>query len=248
MNMTFEGYIANPMGRKSAVFANMNMYGKMYGDKLDAIMVRENGIVDYRLLKDSSKDRYLVYMKIPSEVVEDFYYDTVVEFTPSKDTDSSSRTLSNYNVRFFSNDPSFVYTFAHAFLKNDLFIKDLVPRMSKMAIKKLAVEKNPGKDIGYVKSIYFTYLIMKRDGLFNKVKFEAYGGTYDKKRILKEIEHSDKKIEDRKEKGAVLDKKKKHEKRKETKENTSIVKRASTLLTNTVKRASRSKTAKRVKR
>lgn len=251
MKMTYEGYIANPMGRKSAVFSNMDMYRDMYKDKLDKILVRENGIIDYTLLKDKG-DRYLVYMKVPSEVIAEFYYDVVIEFTPDKKTDSSSRSLSNYNVKFFSNDPSFVYTFAHAFLKNDLFIKDLVPRMSKMAIKKVAVERNPSKEVGYVKSLFFAYLIMKRDGLFSKRKFELVGGTYKRSRLLKEIEHSDKKIADRKEAEDVKNKKEKIEKKREsrkTKNTSRFDSNTSTVLkTPFTRKTSKAKSAKRVKR
>lgn len=248
MKMTYDGYIANPMGRKNSVFSNMDLYKDMYKDKLDKILVRENGIIDYTLLKDKG-DKFIVYMKVPSEVIPEFYYDVVIEFTPNSKTDSSSRSLTNYNVKFFSNDPSFVYTFAHAFLKNDLFIKDLVPRMSKRAIKQVAVERNPGKEIGYVKSLFFAYLIMKRDGLFNKVKFELVGGTYKKSRLLKEIEHSDKKVADRQEAEEVKNKKERIEKKREKRQSKKLdTESRSISKTPFAKKTSKAKSAKRVKR
>lgn len=169
MEMTFDQYIQNPMGISNAVFSNRNMYRNLYISKLDKILVREMGKVDYTLYK--SKSKYYVYMKIPSEAITKFYYDVVIEFSEPKEKKLLDSTISNYNVRFYSNDPSFVFTFAHAFIKNKLFITELKDVMSPEAIKKAAVEKNPSNQVGYVKSLYFAYLIMKRENIFNKKKF-----------------------------------------------------------------------------
>jgi hypothetical protein len=211
---TFDEYINNPMGGKSAVFTQREMYRNMYTQKLDAILLREAGKIDYYLYKD--KDTYIAHVKVPSEVVPKFYYDTVIEFSPTGVNSGLSRTLNNeYSVRFYSNDPAFVFTFAHAFIKNDLFFKDLEPKMSKLAVKNTATERNPQNQIGYVKSLYFAYLWMKRAGLFNKLKFDAEAKRYSKRAILSTIEHADKKINDRQEKEAEIHKKNRIEKSKE---------------------------------
>lgn len=169
MKMTYDQYIQNPMGIANAVFSNRDMYRELYMNKLDKLLVREMGKIDYTLYK--SKKEYYVYIKIPSEVIEKFYYDVVIEFSEPEDKSLIDSTLKNYNVKFYSNDPSFVYTFAHAFIKNKLFIKELEDVMSKEAIKKVAVEKNPSNQVGYVKSLYFAYLILKKENVFNKKKF-----------------------------------------------------------------------------
>lgn len=208
--MKFDEYISNPMGRKNAVFGNREMYRELYNDKLDTIMVRELGKIDYTLY--TKKSEYYIHFKIPSEVVPNFYYDTVIMFYTNNMVYSVDRTLKHYDVKFYSNDPSFVYTFAHAFLENDLFIKDLVPRMSKEAILKVATEKNPRNEVGYVKSIYFAYLLCNRLGLFNKIKFEIGSKPYNKRTLIQDIEHADTKIESRKIKGEELRVKNKKEK------------------------------------
>ena len=77
MEMTFDQYIQNPMGIANSVMSNREMYRSMYSMKLDAIMVREMGKIDYKLYKD--KNSYYAYIKVPSEVVEKFYYDVVIE-------------------------------------------------------------------------------------------------------------------------------------------------------------------------
>ena len=191
--MTYEDYINNPMGIKNSVMSNRTMYRNLYKDKLNKILVREAGKIDYSLYKDRSK--YYCYMKIPSEMVSGVYYDVIVEFR--KPTDKSKvidTTLKNYEVRFYSNDPSFMFTFCHAFVKHDMFIKSYSDKMSTKAIKEKAKEKNPQDIIGYVKSLYFMYLIMESKGLFNKIR---YVETYDEKRIKKNIMTADDKLQER---------------------------------------------------
>ena len=168
MEMTFDEYIQNPMGVANAVISNRVMYRNLYTQKLDFILVREAGNIEYHLYKKN--DNYIAYLKIPSEVVDKFYYDVLIEFRPPKKAITGT-TLKDYYVRFYSNDPSFVFTFTHAFIANKIFITELSDKMSKKAIKEKAKEKNPKDQVGYVKSLYFAYLIMSKRGLFNKVKY-----------------------------------------------------------------------------
>lgn len=196
MNMTFDQYIANPMGKKNAVFSNREMFRTMYKQKLDVLLVREVGKVKYNLYT-SKKGKYYIHFKIPSEKIKGVYYDTVIEFYTDQHSAELSRSLNNYYVRFYSNDPSFVFTFAHAFRANDMLIKDLENKMSKKALKEVAKEKNPKNEVGYVKSIFFAYLLMKQYGLFEKVQFKSYARQYNPRTFKDEITHADQKIEER---------------------------------------------------
>ena len=219
MRMTFNQYIQNPMGVANSVISNREMYRQLYTKKLDAIMVREAGHLnrmESHLYKDGK--RYIAYMKIPSETVPNFFYDVLIEFTEpdAKDPNVKKKIMGNnlddYYVRFYSNDPSFVFTFTHAFVKNDMFFKDFSNKMSKRAIKEKANEKNPKDIVGYVKSIYFSYLLMKRKGLFNKLKYlESYSKTSLNSRVM----DADRKINERLKAGEEIAKKKKKEKEQE---------------------------------
>ena len=204
MEMTFLDYTQNPMGRKNAVFSQRDMYRNIYTEKLDRIMVRENGKITYFLY--TNKDDYIAHIKVPSEVVPNFYYDVIVRMFSTTDEMKKSRNLEKYNVQFYSNDPAFVFTFAHAFLKNDIFFKDLTTKMSSQALKHVASERNPSDEVGYVKSLYFAYLIMKSRGLFNKVLFESEGNAYNKAYLLSTVEDADIKVAKRKEEGEKIEK------------------------------------------
>lgn len=209
MSMSFDDYIQNPMGKENAVISNRNMYRDLYKAKLDKILVRENGKIEYKCYSIGIK--YLCYLKIPSEVVPNFYYDVLIEFTPPKKLIHGG-SLKDFSVRFFSNDPSFVYTFAHAFIKNGLFITTFEDKMSKEAIQKVAKEKNPNNQVGYVKSLYFAYLFMQSRGLFNKLR---YVDIYRENAVKREIMHADEKIKLRQELASSEAKKKARERKRE---------------------------------
>lgn len=208
MKMTYPEYIQNPMGKQNAVISNREMYRQMYTTKFDKIMVREVGKMTYHCMK-GTQGKYYILFKIPSEVVPDFYYDVLVEFTAPKG-ELLKTTLKNYYVKFYSNDPSFVYTFAHAFIENEMFIPEMKTKMSKEAVHKVAKVKNPTNQVGYVKSLYFAYIIIERKGLFNKV---LYVDKYDEKQVKKIIMDADQKIALRQEaakKIAIEERKEKH--------------------------------------
>ena len=210
MVMTFDQYIQNPMGIKNAVFSNREMYRELYTNKLNKILVREAGKVEYHLYK--AKSKYFAFFKIPSEVVPQFYYDVVIEF--SEPDGKTPITLGKYNVRFYSNDPSFVFTFAHAFSKNELFIEEYRDKMPSKALNKNPDEKNPDNQIGYVKSIYFAYLIMIQKGLFNKL---LYVESYSQRTVKNMIMNANEKIALRQELGQELQTKKRKSAPKEQK-------------------------------
>lgn len=205
--MTFEEYAKNPM--QSSIMSNREMYRNMYKAKWDAIKVRENGLIVYTLYK-GSKD-YYIHFKIPSEVVPKFYYDTIIRFMvpKGKGTVEKEKTLTNYDIQVYSNDPSFCYTFCYAFNSRKMFINDLDSKMIKACLTRKAIDKNPRNELGYVKSIYFAYLEAKSQNLFAKIKYDASAKTYTKKEILSNVTHASDKVADRQEKGAEISKREK---------------------------------------
>ena len=210
--MTLEEYIKNPMG--SSVMTNRKVYYDMYSEKWNAIRLRENGLILFTLYQ--AKEEYFIHFKIPSEVVPKFYYDTILRFylPKNKSAEAKSKTLTNYDVQFFSNDPSFAYTFAHAFNKNGLFINDLESKMVEQCLKEKAMEKNPKDEIGYVKSLYFAYLEIKDTGLLLKSRWEAITRPYNPKVWIATVGHAYDVIEDRKRRGEEIAAKERREKKK----------------------------------
>ena len=248
--MTFDDYIKNPMGKNNMLFSGLEMYRKMYNDKLSKILLREAGKINYKLYKDGNS--YYIHMKIPSEVVPKFYYDTVVRFHTINVLLYADKNLRKYDVEFYSNDPSFVYTFAHAFIKNNMFIDILKSKMSKLSVKKVAKERNPQDQVGYVKSIFFMYIIMNTRGLFEKVMFDTYGSKFNKNILLNDIMDADIKVEQRQEAADKLRKENKSERIKQQRVSTppkesknAIKPKPSVKTVSTTKTVNRIKTVKR---
>lgn len=211
MQITFGDYITNPMGKGSAVMsaAHREFMRMQYKKKFDNILLREKGKINYRMFTDKARNEYWIYVKIPSEVCKDFYYDTLVKFSANENVKGAGRDLFKYNVKFYSNDPSFVYTYAYVFIHNDLFIKELATKMSKEALKKAPTEKNPTNSVGYVKSIYFVYLLMENRNL-NKVNiFEGQAEPLNMHFLMDNIMPADQKVTEREEAGRGVSQKKK---------------------------------------
>lgn len=216
--MSFDKYIDNPSGG-AAVISSRGMYKEMYKRKFGAVLLREQGKIDFKVFKSGDQtDSYYIYMKIPSEVIENFYYDVVVRLHTTIGSKKAGTVLRSYAVGFYSNDPSFVYTFAHSFKENKLFIEDLTPVMSKKALKKVAATRNPSDQVWYVKSLYFAYLTMEKYGLFNRVNLDRLSTKYDKKALIKMITPADEKVKARQEAGEKLEAEKRKEKEKQRKE------------------------------
>lgn len=210
MDITFKDYIQNPMGKKNAVMsaAMKEIMRKTYKKKFDNLLLREHGKIEYHLYTNSKDGSYWAHFKIPSETVKDFYYDVVIKFTGSKSIGGGG-SLDKYNVQFYSNDPAFVYNYAYVFAKNNLFIKELASKMSKTALRTAAKEKNPNNDVGYVKTLYFAYLVMENRKLFSKIKFDAEAKTFNSQELLGNIEDAEEKIAQRQEEGKKVSKAKK---------------------------------------
>lgn len=210
MKMTLEQYIQNPMGKNNGVFTGyMREAAKSsYTDKFNKLMLREHGNVYYKLFKNEKLNKYYMYIKVPSEVVRKFYYDVVLEFSTDSDVKEAGRNLLKYNVKFFSNDPSFVYTYAYVFKRDSLLINELQSKMSKIALSESPKIKNPKKEVGYIKSLYFAYLIIKAKNLNSLTKFDTECTEIDWGWLNNNVENADSKIKKRQDAGNKLSPKK----------------------------------------
>jgi len=216
MEMTFKQYINNPMGRGSSIFSGRDVYKKEYTEKFDKLLLREAGNIYYKLYYDDRNDHYFCYMKMPSETVENFYYDVVIKFLPiDKKVNKGEQNLNNYRVQFYSDDPAFFYTYLHVFMEKDLFVDELKSKVPKAVYKDDKHIRNPAGVVGYVKTLYFAYLFMNLKQLFQKYIYKAYGEEYNRSKFIKEFEDMDKKLTTRQDLERELQKKKRLEEKRQ---------------------------------
>lgn len=186
--MTLNDWVNNPAGKNSAVMTNRQMYRDLYTSKFNKVMLREGNKFTYKCYKSKSGAHYVVHIKVPSEVIPKFYYDVVISFETKDPAAVTNPTLNHYDVQFYTNSPDFVFTHCHAYNKADLFFKPLAKKMSKLSLTQKAVERNPNDEVGYVKSIFFAYCIIKSRGLLQKIN---YTEKYNEKDLINNVRHAE---------------------------------------------------------
>ena len=194
--MTFNQYVDNPYGTSSIPAQARESMKASYADKLDKIYLREEK--EFKRIMFKGKQSWFLYIKVPSETIPDFSYDVVIQFV---DPDLHT-SLYDCDVKFFSNDPAFMYN-AYVYDKNNLLINDLKSKLPRVSLTTPS-ERNPKNIPGYIKSIYFAYLMCKRYGFANKVFFEANAKDYHKSELSMLIRHASDKLDERQQKGAEL--------------------------------------------
>lgn len=196
MATTFNKYMDNPSSGTS-VYATREVYKNLYKQKFDNLMVREQGQLHYKIFNtDDSRDTHYIHLKIPSEKLPDLYYDVVLEFYTTDPNLKDKPTIREYNVRFYSNDSAFIFTFAHAFAKNGLFINLLRPKMLQRALVDKPKVRNPKDDIWYVKSLCFAFYAMQRFNLFNRSMLNQNGQKFNQTQFMAGIMSAENKIEE----------------------------------------------------
>lgn len=217
MQMTFEQYIHNPAGKNASVMNAVarDAFKKSYTSKFGMLMLRENGVINTFLYYDKKHNAYYAHIKIPSETVKKFYYDVVIKFTATQNVEAAGKDLFKWNVQFYSNDPAFCYTYAYAFNKNDLFIKELSKRMIKKCLTDKPKQKNPTESSGYVKTIYFAYLYMQSKKLNSVDKFSETAMNFTLGHLIGNIEDAATKVKSRQDRIPDEDEPKKKEPPKE---------------------------------
>lgn len=158
--MTFQQFLQNPTGPYSSFFGKREniktdletRFGKLLGSA-------KNKAFDCKLYKE--KNNYYFHIKVPSEQFSSIIYDVVIELVPKSTAVLTEGTLLNYHLMFFSNSPSFVYTYAYISKKDKLLIPFLEGKLNEAALTKAPSVKNPIEIYGFEKSIYFALLYIK---------------------------------------------------------------------------------------
>lgn len=169
MNITFDQYIKNPTGGRARIVGAEQQAREVYSKRFDRMYLRVAGKIDYYLMKKSDESKYILYIKMPSESIDKLYYDVVIEFTAIDDVKRRINNLSDYDIKVFSNDPNFIFTYAYVFNKEKLLIPELLKKYDKYTFKTAPDVTNRYRQVGYVKSIYFAYLFYKLRGLDKKI-------------------------------------------------------------------------------
>lgn len=150
-------FFNNPAGKGSAVL-NINATKNKFQEKYNQIHKR----ISHKSF--FVKDDIYILINIPSSV-EGIMYDVLMKFEKNKK--SIGTTILDMEMRLFSNSPSFLYTYANAYDKQKLFIKECKKKLSSKMLSDIAKTRNPYGVLSYDFSIYSALWYILSNGYTN---------------------------------------------------------------------------------
>lgn len=149
--MTLKEYVENPMGRgDSTLGQNRKLIVDTLKGKYESLTNRKEIKMKCYIAEMAIPKKYYIHLTIPSETERENTYDAIFEFTQDKDV-----PMTKWNVRVFSNSPSFAFTFAYVYLKHDLMIKGLAKKLGKEFMRKEPNIRNRYQVVSYEKYVFF---------------------------------------------------------------------------------------------
>lgn len=150
------------------------------------------------------KDNYFILVKIPSESNSEYksdqiFYDVIIELLPPNNSYLSNESVRDYDVRVYSNCPSFTYTFTYVYYKKDALIRMPKGAYTRKALSKVPKIRNPLLLFGIEKTLWFAICYLDKNRLFRRSNLEALVKDDSKlKDLIKEhkIIGQDKKLEE----------------------------------------------------
>jgi len=147
-------FLHNPAGKGSAVL-NINATKDRYKERYNSICKKITHKTYF------VKDDIYIIVNIPSSV-DGIMYDVLLKFEKNKK--SLGNTINDMEMQIFSNSPSFLYTFANAYDKQKLFIRECKKKLSSKMLSDIAKTRNPYGVLSYDFSIYAALFYIVTNG------------------------------------------------------------------------------------
>lgn len=163
MGYYIKEFLNNPAGKGSAVL-NISATKEKFNIKYNEIHKK----ISHRSF--SVKDDIYILVNIPSSV-EGIFYDVLLKFI--KNNKSIGSSILDMDMQIFSNSPSFLYTYANAYDKNKLFIRDCKKKLSSKMLSDIAKTRNPYGVLSYDFSVYSALYYIVTNGYTNISDLEA---------------------------------------------------------------------------
>ena len=124
------------------------------------------------------KNDYFVYFQIPSESNSEYpsdkvHYDVILQLVPPNASWLESENLRDFDVRVYSNCPSFTFTFTYVYYKQGALINMPHGAYTRKALNTKPVTRNPLLLYGIEKSLWFAICYMDENHLFRRSKLDA---------------------------------------------------------------------------
>jgi hypothetical protein len=141
---TVEQFLAAPFG-KPEVKSND------YEAKYKALV---NGKRIHLVATTQIDEDFLIHLTVGSDSSPKDSYDVVLLFFTDDEVEKKKRSFRNYYVKFFSNSPSFIYSYAALYKANGFLIDVMYDKLDQEYADKLPEKVNSDHKLSYDKSIY----------------------------------------------------------------------------------------------
>jgi hypothetical protein len=147
---SIKDFVDNPMGKGSFAIPNRQLIKDDLNRRYDKL--NQNKKIKVTVYKDG--EDYYFHFLIPSETERLNTYDVVLQFTMGEDDFKFDNFLNRYYVKFFSNCPSFTFTYAYAFNLYGMLIEHLGNKYDEQVLTDDPIVRNPGEIISYENEIH----------------------------------------------------------------------------------------------
>lgn len=161
MIQTLKDFIDNPMGKGSNAIMQKHLIVQDLKLRMEKLATTKH----IERIVYIENDDYYIHFILPSESERNNTYDVVIKFSPSEPNQKADSTIDRYSVKFFSNCPSFTFTFAHAFNQHDMVITELKDKYEDIVFEKEPSTRNASMIMSYEKSITISALYVLHDPL-----------------------------------------------------------------------------------
>lgn len=181
--MNIREYMKNPAGKGAVIpgkEALLEIFNRRYRTlnktkPIDFIIYVDREIIYYHVIITTEADD------------RNNTYDVILKFSPTSHADINDRSVKNYDIKFFSNCPSFTYTYAYVAKLNGILVEELADKYSTTVLKNPPVSRNPGLIFNYEKSTYFACKFLLETGDFLSKSYIKTHGKKFTKNIFKHI-------------------------------------------------------------
>lgn len=190
---TIHEFLDNPMGKGSNAITSRKLIKDDLERRYVSLMRRKSKECKTTIYKN--KDDYYFHITIPSETERDNTYDVVIQFVlpeNNPDTAKNNSSLGTHHVKFFSNSPSFTYTFAYAMNEYGFLISELKKKYRDEVLDKMPTTRNPSEILSYEKSTTFALFHIMHLNYLNKATIDRIAKKYNKDELFKSIREDDK--------------------------------------------------------
>ena len=143
--------------------------------------ISKQSTIPFNVYYSDDEKRYLFHFQVVSSSNSDVIYDVVLDLYTTNNHIANSFDLKEYNVRFFSNSPGFMFTYAYVYNNRKLLVPELINKFDVSVREEEPSKSNPTNAVGFDYTIFFCmYFLYLNDFYMRKDDIKRRGKPFSK--------------------------------------------------------------------